>query len=123
MGYSLVPRPFQASILWLQNPRHKTWGSLGTRLANACLTCTYNLTSFLLRHYQLIGGLADEKVRWAESVANFDSMLVNVVGDVMVSAGAVAYLGPFTVSALPARGNAWTLNYCSFYSVPYFPLH
>ena len=47
---------------------------------------------------QLIGGLADEKVRWAESVATFDSMLVNVVGDVMVSAGAVTYLGPFTVS-------------------------
>ena len=47
---------------------------------------------------QLIGGLADEKVRWAESVAHFDSMLVNVVGDVMVSAGAVAYLGSFTVS-------------------------
>jgi len=46
----------------------------------------------------LIGGLADEKVRWAESVAHFDSMLVNVVGDVMVSAGVVAYLGPFTVS-------------------------
>lgn len=49
---------------------------------------------------QLIGGLADEKVRWAESVAHFDSMLVNVVGDVMVSAGAVAYLGPFTVSQI-----------------------
>jgi len=46
----------------------------------------------------LIGGLADEKVRWAESVAHFDSMLMNVVGDVMVSAGVVAHLGPFTVS-------------------------
>lgn len=47
---------------------------------------------------QLIGGLADEKVRWAESVANFDSMLVNVVGDTMVAAAAVVYLGNFTVS-------------------------
>ena len=47
---------------------------------------------------QLIGGLADEKVRWAESVAQFDEMLVNVVGDVLVSSGCVAYLGAFTVS-------------------------
>ena len=48
---------------------------------------------------QLIGGLADEKVRWAESVSTFDAMLVNMIGDVMVSAGVVAYLGPFTVSS------------------------
>ena len=49
---------------------------------------------------QLIGGLADEKVRWAESVSTADTMLVNVVGDVMVASGAVAYLGAFTVSGL-----------------------
>ena len=48
--------------------------------------------------FQLIGGLADEKVRWAESVAQFDEMLVNVVGDVMIASGCVAYLGAFTVS-------------------------
>jgi len=46
----------------------------------------------------LISGHADKKVHWAESVAHIDSMLVNVVGGVMVSAGVVAYLGPFTVS-------------------------
>ena len=28
----------------------------------------------------------------------FDKMLVNVIGDVMMSAGVVAYLGAFTVS-------------------------
>lgn len=48
---------------------------------------------------QLIGGLADEKIRWAESVKIFDKMLVNVIGDVMMTAGVVAYLGAFTVSA------------------------
>jgi len=47
---------------------------------------------------QLIGGLADEKVRWGESVANFNTQLTNVIGDVMVSAGVVAYQGAFTVS-------------------------
>ena len=47
---------------------------------------------------QLIGGLADEKVRWAESVKASDKMLVNIIGDVMVASGAVSYLGAFTVS-------------------------
>ena len=45
----------------------------------------------------MIGGLADEKVRWAESVSLFDAQLTSIVGDVLVSAGSVAYLGPFTV--------------------------
>jgi len=31
-------------------------------------------------------------------VANFDVQLTNVIGDVMVSAGVVAYQGAFTVS-------------------------
>ena len=48
-------------------------------------------------YLQLIGGLADEKVRWAESVKSADKMLVNVIGDVMVASGAVSYLGAFTV--------------------------
>ena len=47
---------------------------------------------------QLIGGLADEKIRWGEAVKTFDAMLFNVVGDIMIAAGAVAYLGTFTVS-------------------------
>ena len=47
---------------------------------------------------QLIGGLADEKVRWAESVDIFNKLLYNVMGDVMMAAGVVSYLGAFTVS-------------------------
>ena len=46
----------------------------------------------------MISGHEDEKVHWAESMAHVNSMLVDVMGDVMVSAGVVAYLGPFTVS-------------------------
>lgn len=46
----------------------------------------------------MIGGLADEKVRWAESVAANDELLTNIVGDAMISSGCVAYLGAFTVS-------------------------
>ena len=50
--------------------------------------------------FQLIGGLADEKDRWAESVTKFDAVIKNIVGDVLVSAACVAYLGPFTVMTL-----------------------
>lgn len=47
---------------------------------------------------QLINGLADEKVRWQDTVQNLDYMINNIAGDVLISAGFVAYLGPFTVS-------------------------
>lgn len=46
---------------------------------------------------QLINGLSDERVRWQETVENLEHMLHNVFGDVLVAAGFVAYLGPFTV--------------------------
>jgi hypothetical protein len=42
--------------------------------------------------------LGDEKVRWQENVAMLDHSLANVIGDVLISAGFIAYLGPFTVS-------------------------
>ncbi len=47
--------------------------------------------------WQLIGGLADEKVRWRETVQQLEYMVNNVAGDVLLAAGYVAYLGPFTV--------------------------
>ena len=48
--------------------------------------------------FQLIGGLADEKGRWQESVEKLSKVVDNIIGDVLISAGTVAYLGPFTVS-------------------------
>uniref|UniRef100_A0A8C9ZPR8 Dynein axonemal heavy chain 1 n=1 Tax=Sander lucioperca TaxID=283035 RepID=A0A8C9ZPR8_SANLU len=50
----------------------------------------------LVRADKLIGGLADEKVRWKETVQHLDYMVDNVAGDVLLCAGYVAYLGPFT---------------------------
>ena len=51
---------------------------------------------------QLINSLADEKVRWQDTVENLDYKINNIAGDVLLAAGFVAYLGPFTVS-MPAR--------------------
>ncbi|XP_029774824.1 dynein heavy chain 1, axonemal isoform X2 [Suricata suricatta] len=45
---------------------------------------------------KLINGLSDEKVRWQETVENLEHTLDNISGDVLLAAGFVAYLGPFT---------------------------
>lgn len=58
------------------------------------------LSGFCIYFLQLISGLADEKVRWRETVQHLEYMVNNVAGDVFLSAGFVAYLGPFTVSWL-----------------------
>ncbi|MCJ8744212.1 hypothetical protein PDJAM_G00116030 [Pangasius djambal] len=61
-------------------------------LDSKCQLCE----SRLIRADQLIGGLADEKVRWGETVQHLDYLVDNVAGDVLLAAGYIAYLGPFT---------------------------
>merc|ERR1719457_201885 len=51
----------------------------------------------LIRAEQLITGLGGEKTRWTESAERLGFSLVNLTGDVLLSSGTVAYLGPFTV--------------------------
>lgn len=54
-----------------------------------------------INYYQraetLIGSLGSEKDRWSESALALNDSLVNVVGDVLLAGGCVAYLGCFTV--------------------------
>ena len=50
-------------------------------------------------------------MRWKETVEHLDYMVNNVSGDVLLSAGYVAYLGPFTVSLRAlATGPTWDLK-------------
>ncbi|KAF3689531.1 Dynein heavy chain 1 [Channa argus] len=63
----------------------------------------------LIRADKLINGLADEKVRWKETVKHLDYMVNNVAGDVFLSAGFVAYLGPFTGEYRAAMAEEWLL--------------
>ena len=54
--------------------------------------------SFFLNYiFKLVSGLGEEKVRWGENVKNLEYLIVNVIGDVLVASGFIAYLGPFTV--------------------------
>lgn len=58
--------------------------------------------SFLHFEYRraetLLGGLGVEKSRWSEIAKSLNISLVNIVGDVLLSSGFIAYLGPFTVT-------------------------
>ncbi|XP_072845880.2 dynein axonemal heavy chain 1 isoform X2 [Pogona vitticeps] len=69
-------------------------GTLATKeeLEMKCEQCEQRLG----RADKLINGLADERVRWQETVQNLDYLINNIAGDVLTSAGFIAYLGPFT---------------------------
>ena len=60
-------------------------------LAQQVEECTIKLE----RAEKLIGGLGGE-VRWTETVEQLSKDLINVMGDVIISAGTNAYSGPFT---------------------------
>lgn len=62
-------------------------------LEDQILLCSQKLE----RAEKLIGGLGGEKARWSENAKQLHGLLGNVVGDVILSAGTVAYLGAFTV--------------------------
>ncbi|CAB3253984.1 unnamed protein product [Arctia plantaginis] len=52
----------------------------------------------LQRAEQLIGGLGGEKARWTELAHQLQVLLSNIIGDVLLAAGCIAYLGPYTVN-------------------------
>uniref|UniRef100_A0A8C4VID0 Dynein axonemal heavy chain 3 n=1 Tax=Falco tinnunculus TaxID=100819 RepID=A0A8C4VID0_FALTI len=51
----------------------------------------------LVRAEQLISGLGGEKDRWTEAARLLGIRYVDLIGDVLLSSGTVAYLGAFTV--------------------------
>ncbi|XP_019911214.2 dynein heavy chain 1, axonemal [Esox lucius] len=72
-------------------------------LDSKCQLCEIRL----VRADKLIGGLADEKVRWRETVQHLEYMINNVSGDVLLAAGYVAYLGPFTGEYRASMADEW----------------
>ena len=56
---------------------------------------------------KLIGGLGGEKIRWIATVEKLGVDLNHIVGDVLVSAGSVAYLGAFTAGYRKAMVDEW----------------
>ncbi|XP_041836448.1 dynein heavy chain 1, axonemal isoform X2 [Melanotaenia boesemani] len=56
---------------------------------------------------KLIGGLADEEERWKKTVQHLDNMVHNLAGDMLLCAGYVVYLGPFTEEYRVAIAEEW----------------
>lgn len=52
----------------------------------------------LVRAEKLIGGLGGEKDRWSAAANSLAASLINLTGDILLSAGVIAYLGAFTSS-------------------------
>jgi dynein heavy chain len=61
----------------------------------------------LVRAEKLIGGLGGERSRWTESVAKLGIEYDNLVGDCLVSSGAIAYSGPFTPDFRKQLNETW----------------
>lgn len=55
------------------------------------------------RAEKLISGLGGEKARWSEIAKGLLNSLGSVVGDVLLSAGIIAYLGPFNTTFRQVR--------------------
>ncbi|XP_046731532.1 dynein axonemal heavy chain 1 [Silurus meridionalis] len=83
-------------------------------LESKCQLCENRL----IRADKLITGLADEKVRWKETVLHLEYLVNNVAGDVLLSAGYVAYLGPFTGEYRSSMFEEW-LRGCKDRQVPH----
>ena len=71
----------------------------------------------LVRAKQLIESLGGEKTKWGVFVEELDAAYINLTGDVLVSAGLMAYLGPFT-STFRQRQMATWIDTCKSLAIP-----
>uniref|UniRef100_A0A665VEB7 Dynein axonemal heavy chain 7 n=1 Tax=Echeneis naucrates TaxID=173247 RepID=A0A665VEB7_ECHNA len=74
----------------------------------------------LERAEQLIGGLGGEKTRWSEMASDLGKLYNNLTGDILISAGIVAYLGAFTSSYRQEQTEEW-INLCKSKEIPCSP--
>jgi len=56
---------------------------------------------------KLVSGLSSEAERWKESAQLLEGDLVNLVGNIILSAGCIAYIGPFTLPYRQDLVNKW----------------
>uniref|UniRef100_A0A6Q2WX96 Dynein axonemal heavy chain 12 n=1 Tax=Esox lucius TaxID=8010 RepID=A0A6Q2WX96_ESOLU len=71
----------------------------------------------LERAEKLIGGLGGEKTRWSKAADDLQNIYDNLTGDVLISAGVIAYLGAFTASFRQNCTKIWT-TLCKSKNIP-----
>lgn len=67
---------------------------------------------------KLIGGLGGEETRWKETVEVLKMAFDNILGDVIVSAATISYLGPFTTDFRMQLVKSWQEGLRS-YNIPH----
>ncbi|KAG5839016.1 hypothetical protein ANANG_G00229870 [Anguilla anguilla] len=73
--------------------------------------------SKLERAEKLIGGLGGEKTRWSIAADDLQNIYDNLTGDVLISAGVIAYLGAFTSAFRQDCSRNWT-QLCKSRDIP-----
>ncbi|KAK9406180.1 hypothetical protein NXF25_004954 [Crotalus adamanteus] len=71
----------------------------------------------LERAEKLIGGLGGEKSRWSHAADDLQNTYDNLTGDVLVSAGVIAYLGAFTAGFRQECTKEWS-KLCQVKNIP-----
>ncbi|ESP01004.1 hypothetical protein LOTGIDRAFT_225521 [Lottia gigantea] len=71
----------------------------------------------LVRAEKLIGGLGGEKERWTKAAEALQTTYDNLMGDVLISAGVIAYLGPFTSAFRDSCTGDW-VKQCTDCKIP-----
>lgn len=74
----------------------------------------------LVRAGKLTLALADEQIRWEYEVKRFDGLLDNMIGDVLLAAACVAYLGAFTSNYREELVTLWLKKVSIFDVIMYF---
>ncbi|XP_045470082.1 dynein axonemal heavy chain 7 [Harmonia axyridis] len=78
------------------------------------LTDDVNLCQLKLqRAEELIGGLGGEKTRWSLTAKTLGEKYYVLTGDILVAAGVVAYLGPFTLQFRTEQITGWVTELSS----------
>lgn len=72
----------------------------------------------LERAEKLIGGLGGEKDRWREAAQELGGRYDLLTGDMLISAGIISYLGPFTSLYREEAVGKW-MKLCSGQSIPF----
>ena len=91
-GKRAVVRAVEATIQTLMNELNEA-ESTKEKLEHQVLDCSEKL----IRAEKLMGGLGGERSRWEISVSNLALSYKNVIGDILLSSGIVAYLGELCI--------------------------
>lgn len=67
------------------------------------------LERMLERAKMLVDGLADEKVRWTQTVADLERRIGLLPGDCLLSSGFISYMGPFLLKYRDELVSKWTI--------------